>query len=223
MYVSMDRTATHGAQDVVMLSSCLPRRCGIATFSHDLRNGLLQHEGSGRVGTIALNNNEIYYYPEHVIFEIDQDHLEEYYHAAQFVNASNADVISLQHEFGLFGGPDGRYILAFLDHVRKPVVTTFHTLPQNPSAGQEEMIRKITAYSHTVVIMNPLAVDIIQNKYRIPTAKFTVIPHGIKPVRYREPSYYKNKMMMQDRLLLLTFGFLAQTKGLRRCCRPCQQ
>jgi glycosyltransferase involved in cell wall biosynthesis len=202
------------SRNIMLLSSCLPRKCGIATFSENLRNALLRQEEISDVSTIAVNNADGYDYPDHVQYKMEQDLLEDYFRAAQAVNASSADAVSLQHEFGLYGGPDGRYLRVFLDHVRKPVITTFHTVPQMPTPGQKEMLKTVADYSQTVVVMNALAVNILRHGYRIPAHKIRVIPHGIHPVEYREPNYYKAKMALGEQLLLLTFGFLSPNKGI---------
>ena len=127
---------------IAFVSSCLPRKCGIATFSANLNRALENSVGPDATSFIALNNNGSYDYSSRVIYEIEQDNLEDYYYAARRINSSKVDVVSLQHEFGLFGGPDGIYIKVFLKHVEKPVVTTFHTVLQNPSPGGKEAQRR---------------------------------------------------------------------------------
>ena len=107
---------------IAFVSSCLPRKCGIATFSTHLSQALEKNMGPDAASFIALNNNGRYDYPPQVIDEIEQDNLNDYYKAARTINSSEVDVVSLQHEFGLFGGPDGIYIKEFLKHLEKPVV-----------------------------------------------------------------------------------------------------
>jgi glycosyltransferase involved in cell wall biosynthesis len=201
-------------KNIGIVSSCLPRKCGIATFSENLRNGLTQCADIGDVSAIALGNNGKYDYPDHVVFEIEQENLEDYYRAAKMLNASKVDAVSLQHEFGLFGGSNGSYIRVFLKQIEKPVITTFHTIPQSPSPGQREMIREIANFSQSAVIMNSLATDIMEDVYQVPRSKIRVIPHGVSLVNYQEPAFYKNQLGLQDYLLILTFGFLSPNKGI---------
>jgi len=110
---------------VALVSSCLPRQCGIATFSASLSNALEGVAGRETTCLVALNDNQSYDYPPQVIHQIEQENLEDYLKAAEFINSSEIDVVSLQHEFGLFGGTEDEYIVDFLNHLSKPVVTTF--------------------------------------------------------------------------------------------------
>ena len=124
------------------------------------------------------------------------------------------DVVSLQHEYGLFGGPDGSYIKVFLKHLQKPVVTTFHTVLQNPSPGQKKAFMETAAWSQALVVMNRLAIDMMTDIYYIPRSKIHLIPHGVRETEYKNPSYYKQQLQMKDRFLILTFGFLSPNKGI---------
>lgn len=199
---------------VAFVSSCLPRMCGIATFSANLSQALEKNVGFDAASFIALNNNGRYDYPPRVMFEIEEDRLEDYHHAAEVINASEIDVVSLQHEFGLFGGPDGIYITEFLKHLQKPVVTTCHTVLQNPSSGQKEAFKKTAALSRAMVVMNRLAISFMTDIYKIPRTKIHLIPHGVSETDYKVPSYYKQKLQMQERFHILTFGFLSPNKGI---------
>jgi glycosyltransferase involved in cell wall biosynthesis len=200
--------------NVAIVSSCLPRKCGIATFSENLRNGLKASGNISDVAFIAINKGESHNYPDHVIFEIDQENLEDYYRAATALNSSDVDVVSLQHEFGLFGGSDGNYLRVFLKHVEKPVVTTLHTVPQNPSVGQRKVIQEIFELSEATVVMNALATDILVNMYDVPRTKVNVIPHGVNLIDYQNPRHYKQLLDLENSLIILTFGFLSPNKGI---------
>ena len=198
---------------IAFVSSCLPRQCGIATFTANLSHALENSLGSDAASYIALNNGR-YDYPPEVIFEIGQDNLEDYYQAASLLNLSAVDVVSLQHEFGLFGGPDGSYVKVFLKHLQKPVVTTFHTVLQNPSPGQKKAFMETAACSQALVVMNGMAIDMMTNIYSISRSKIHLIPHGVRETKYKDPSYYQQQLQMQDRFLILTFGFLSPNKGI---------
>ena len=127
----------HERMQIAFVSSCLPRKCGIATFSANLSHALENNVGPDGASFIAINNDGRYDYPPRVIYEVEQENLEDYHQAAGLVNSTAVDVVSLQHEFGLFGGPDGIYITEFLRHLQKPVVTTFHTVLENPTPARK--------------------------------------------------------------------------------------
>ena len=203
-----------GGLQVAFVSSCLPRQCGIATFSAHLSQALEKNVGPNATAFIALSNNRSYDYSPKVVYEIKQDNPYDYHKAARQINASNVHVVSLQHEFGLFGGPDGIYIKEFLKHLEKPVVTTFHTVLQNPSPGQKKAFKETAAYSQALVVMNKLAISFVTDIYDIPRSKIHLIPHGVPETEYKDPSYYKWQLALQDRLLILTFGFLSPNKGI---------
>ncbi len=199
---------------IAYVSSCLPRKCGIATFTANLSAAIEKHTGPEASSYLALNNNCHYDYPPGVIFEIEQDKLEDYYQAASIINASAVDIVSLQHEFGLFGGPDGIYLKVFLEHLQKPVVTTFHTVLENPGPHQKAAFIETADRSDALVVMNRMAIDFLTDIYDTPRSKINLIPHGVSETVYREPSYYKRQLYLEDRLLILTFGFLSPNKGI---------
>ncbi len=199
---------------IAFVSSCLPRKCGIATFSASLSQALEVTLGSGAASFVALNNNQCYDYPPSVFCEIERDNPADYCRAAEMVNASAVDVVSLQHEFGLFGGPDGIYIADFLNHVKKPVVTTLHTVLPEPSPGQNKAFIEVTAFSRALVVMNQTAINIMTDKYHIPREKIHLIPHGVPESFFIDPSYYKHFLQLNGRFVILTFGFLSPNKGI---------
>jgi len=210
--VSQDRL--NGKLQVAFLSSCLPRKCGIALFSASLSRALENYLGQDAISFIAMNNNERYNYSPRVIFEVEQEKLEDYFQAASILNSSAVDVVSLQHEFGLFGGPDGNYLRVLLKHLKKPVVTTCHTVLQDPSPGQKKTFTEIASYSRELVVMNKLAIELLTNVYDIPLHKIRLIPHGVPEKEYKVPSFYKEQLNLQDRFLIITFGFVSPNKGI---------
>lgn len=199
---------------VAYVSSCLPRKCGIATFTANLSESVEKYAGPDSASYVAVNNNGSYDYPPGVIFEIERDRLEDYFLAASTVNSSETDVVSLQHEFGLFGGPDGSFLTVFLKHLQKPVVTTLHTILKNPTSSQKESLIDVVEQSEEIVVMNRLGIDLLSEIYNIPRSKINLIPHGVPESEYRDPSYYKQQLHLEDRFLILTFGFLSPNKGI---------
>ncbi len=199
---------------IAFISSCLPRQCGIATFSSSLSRSLEKITGRDSTCLVALNNNEDYRYSSRVIYQIEQENLEDYRKAAEIINSSEIDLVSLQHEFGLFGGAEGSYIVEFLNYLRTPVVTTFHTVLERPTPEQNKSFIEVCAFSQALVVMNRLAIDVMTETYDIPRSKIHLIQHGVPDTFYIDPSYYKNQMKLSEQFVILTFGFLSPNKGI---------
>ena len=199
---------------VAIVSSSLPRKCGIATFSADVSRGIGHLLGREATSFIAVNDNETYDYPPKVIFQIEQDRLDDYQAAAAAINESAVDVVSLQHEYGLYGGEEGSYIVEFLSRLHKPVVTTLHTILEKPTPDQYKSLVEVIAFSKAVIVMNRLAINILTDVYDVPAGKVHLIPHGVKDMFYIDPLFYQNKLALQDRFVMLTFGFISRNKGI---------
>lgn len=199
---------------VTIVSSVLPRKCGIATFSSNFDHGISNILGRESVNAIAVNNNELYEYPTKVVFQIDQENLEDYWDAADAINESITDVVSLQHEFGLYGGDDGTYIVEFLSRLNKPVITTLHTVLEKPTPNQYKTLVEVAAFSKAIIVMNRLAIKILTDVYDIPSPKIHLIPHGVTDTFHIDPVFYKYMLDLSDRLVLLTFGLLSRNKGI---------
>jgi len=207
---------------VSFISSYLPRKCGIATFSSDLLNSLKflypNSESDGEQSNfevVALNDaNETYDYGSEVTFQIRDQHRKDYQRAADFINHSPVDAVSVQHEYGIYGGEDGNYINTLLSGLKKPAITTLHTVLENPTPGQRQTLMRICEQSVSVVVMAQAAVDILTRVYRIPDDKILLIPHGAPDVPFLDSSYYKDQFQAEGRKVLLTFGLLSPSKGL---------
>jgi hypothetical protein len=170
--------------DVSFVGTYPPRQCGIGTFTHDLGQSIAQLQGE-TVGTgetvrvVALSNKGgAYKYGPEVQFEIQAQHRMDYRGAADFLNLSAADVISLQHEFGIFGGDDGSYVVDLLSRLTRPVVTTLHTVLQEPTPGQLETLKAVCAHSTLVVVMAQKAIELLTDIYAVPREKILLIHHG---------------------------------------------
>ncbi|MBW1983028.1 MAG: glycosyltransferase, partial [Deltaproteobacteria bacterium] len=176
---------------------------------------ILQEMAGNGIGIIAMNNRlEGYDYPNEVVFEINQESLQDYRSAAEFINLSGVQLVSLQHEFGIFGGPEGTHILQLMSELKKPVITTLHTVLKNPTPRYNWALREVCSLSHRIVVMSKLAVELLQKVYRIPEKKIRFIPHGIPDVPFVDPNYYKDKFHVEGRIVLLTFGLLNPNKGI---------
>lgn len=201
--------------DIFFLGSYLPRKCGIATFTYDLAHAVEKEIGKGSCRIAAMNNRkEGYDYPAEVAFEINQNMVHDYRLAADYVNFSGADVVSLQHEFGIYGGPEGSYIKQFLAYLKKPVVTTFHTVLQEPPISYLKSLQDVARLSQAVVVMSRKGREILQKVYGIPAEKIFFIHHGVPDVPFIDPNFYKDQFHVEGRFVILTFGLLNANKGI---------
>lgn len=199
---------------VAFVGTYVPRRCGIATFTADLLEAVAA-EGQLPCLAVALNDTtEGYPYPARVRFEIRQAILGDYRLAADFFNMNQVGVVCLQHEFGIFGGPAGANILSFLRDLKIPVVTTLHTVPQQPESDQGRALDEILRLSDRVVAMSQRSLELLREVYRPPMEKLALIPHGIPDVPFVDPNYYKDQFGVEGRKVLLTFGLLSPNKGI---------
>lgn len=207
---------------VAFISTYPPRRCGIATYTADLTDNFrkIYHEGHPQgekdcFEVIALNNRpQGYPYSSEVSFHIRDQHRGDYQRAADFINVSPIDVVCLQHEFGIFGGEDGSYIISLLRGLKKPVVTTFHTILAEPTPGQKKTMSRICELSTRVVVQAKMAVRLLKKIYSVPEDKIMMIPHGAPDVPFLDPLFYKERFQAEGRILLLTFGLLGPSKGI---------
>ena len=202
-------------QKIAFLADYIPRKCGIATFTADLRAAIaVQYPGLHSSIIAVTDNAEGYDYPPEVRFEIPEQDISAYRRAADFLNLTNMDVLCLQHEFGIFGGPSGRHVLTLLRNLRMPVVTTLHTILSDPTDEQKRVLQEVIKLSARVVSMAEKGVEFLRNIYGTPTDKIDLIPHGIPDVPFADPNYYKDKFGVEGRPVLLTFGLLSPNKGI---------
>ena len=193
----------------------MPRRCGIATFTADLCEAVAGQFPD--VTCFAVPVNDIkggYPYPPRVRFEMAERDIESYRRAADFLNITNVDMVCLQHEFGLFGGPAGSHILAMLRELRMPVITTLHTILREPNSEQIKVMKELTEWSDRLVTLSQRGVEFLRDIYKVPAEKIDLIPHGIPDVPFVDPTFYKDRFGVEGKLVLLTFGLLAPNKGI---------
>ena len=200
---------------IAFLGNYLPRKCGIATFTSDLLGAVAARHPQSRCFAVAVNDVDgRYQYPDVVRYEIEEQDLGSYRRAADFMNSSNVDTVSVQHEFGIFGGPAGSHLLALLGELKAPVVTTLHTVLRTPNADQRRVMRELVAHSTRLVVMAERGHKILQEVYQAPPAKIDLIPHGIPDVPFVAPDYYKDLFGVSGKKVLLTFGLLSPNKGI---------
>lgn len=200
---------------IAFLGDYLPRKCGIATFTSDLYRSVANQSHDTRCFVLPVNDLECgYEYPAEVRFEIAEQDLLSYRRAADFLNLTNVDVVSLQHEFGIYGGPAGSHVLGLVRDLKMPLVTTFHTLLREPNPDQRRVMQELLQHSTRVVVMTRRGQEILEETYQMPPSKIDVIPHGIPDVPFIDPNYFKDQFGVEGKLVLLTFGLLSPNKGI---------
>ncbi len=201
---------------ILYMGTYPPRECGIATFTRDLTKAVGRKFSPGVASKIlAMNRNStnIYNYPKEVIMQISDSNKEEYARAAEEINGIEAiKLINIQHEFGIFGGKDGDYLLDFLGRVNKPVIVTFHTVLPKPNEHLRNVVRKISEKSACIIVMANKAIEILAGDYGIKSDIF-MIPHGIPTVPLTSSSGEKSKIGCKGRIVLSSFGLISGNKG----------
>jgi len=206
---------TSKVHKIAFVGDHLPRKCGIATFMSDLLAAVATAHPQSQCLAVSVNDIQGgYEYPEVVRFEIEEQDLSSYLRAADFLNISNMDIVCLQHEFGIFGGPAGGHILAFLRELRAPVVTTLHTILQEPRADQRRVMKELISLSTRLVVMSERGRRMLNEVYDAPMAKIDLIAHGIPDVGFVDPTYFKDQFGVEGKIVLLTFGLLSPGKGI---------
>ena len=205
---------------IALIGDYLPRKCGIATFTADLRSALT--EGYPQIESFVAPVNDItsgYEYPDEARFEFNENDLDSYRRTADYLNFSNADVVCLQHEYGIYGGPAGSFILALLRDLRIPVVTTLHTILQEPGVDQRRVLQELSVLSARLVVMTEHGRSMLQKIYGVPPEKIDLIPHGIPDMPFVDPNFYKDQFDVEGKHVLLTFGLLSPNKGIENVLR----
>ena len=200
---------------VAFISSYPPRKCGIATFTSDLiKNTGPAAKGQFEPLVVAMRSGNDLKYKDPVKFEIRQDVKSDYICAADYINFSHVDLVSVQHEFGLFGGDAGSYLSLLLNRLRTPIITTFHTVLDDPDATIHKSLIEVCEASYKVITMNKRGLAMLHDIYGISGKKVELIAHGIPDLPFVDSSYYKHKFGMEGRKTILTFGLINRNKGI---------
>jgi glycosyltransferase involved in cell wall biosynthesis len=212
----VENGSTHSTIDRIgFIGNYLPRQCGIATFTTDLCEAIAtEYDGTT---CIALPVNDIetgYAYPPRVRFELTEKDINSYRRAADFLNINNVDLVCLQHEYGIFGGRAGSHILALLRELRMPIVTTLHTVLQEPDSDQRRVLKEVAGLSDRLVVMSERGAEFLQEVYGVLPEKIDLIPHGIPDVPFVDPSFHKDLFGVEGKMVLLSFGLLSANKGI---------
>jgi glycosyltransferase involved in cell wall biosynthesis len=203
-------------QRVAFIGNHLPRRCGIATFTHDLRQAVSMARPDLETGVVAMTNlGHAYDYPSDVYFQIHDETIAEYVQAADFLNNAGFDIVCLQHEYGIFGGEAGRNIVNLLSHLEMPIVTTLHTVLAQPTTAQRNVMRRIIDASTKLIVMAEKGHELLHSVHDVPARKIEVIPHGIPDCPFLETRHAKKKLGFVGKKIILTFGLLSPSKGIQ--------
>ena len=209
---------------IAVIGNYLPRHCGIATFTTDLCSAIAAEYGTARLLALPVNDtDEGYDYPSRVRWSLAQDDVRSYEEAAEFLNFNNIDMVCLQHEYGIFGGPAGSHILHLLRALKMPVVTTLHTVLREPNADQLMVMEEIAELSDRLIVMSQLSSQFLQEIFKVPGSKIDMVPHGVPDLPFLDPNFYKDRFGVQGKAVLLTFGLLSPNKGIENVIRALPQ
>jgi len=202
-------------RNVAFLGDYVPRRCGIATFTADICEAVAAEFPAAQCIVGSVNDRpEGYAYPERVRFEFDEQELDSYRRAAEFLKINNVEIVSVQHEFGIYGGPAGSHLLALLREVRMPVVTTLHTILSEPNADQRAVIEQLDLLSNRFIVMAERGRNMLESVYHVAPEKIDLIPHGVIDMPFIDSNFYKDIFGVEGKTVLLTFGLLSPNKGI---------
>jgi glycosyltransferase involved in cell wall biosynthesis len=202
---------------LAFLGDYVPRRCGIATFTADICEAIAAEFPKTKCIVGSVNDRaEGYDYPGRVRFEIEEQEIASYRRAAEFLNINNVEVLSVQHEFGIYGGPAGSHLLALLRDVRMPIVTTLHTVLQAPSTDQRAVMTELDALSSRFIVMAERGRSLLESVYDISPEKIDLIPHGVIDMPFMDSNFYKDEFGVEGKTVMLTFGLLSPNKGIEK-------
>ncbi len=200
---------------IAFIGTYAPRECGIAVFTKDVIDSidLLGEFAPSRV--ISVNEIEtIYAYDNRVKQQIRMDVEEDYIQAAKYMNSSRVNAVNVQHEFGIYGGEWGKYILAFLRNVHKPVITTLHTIQPNFEPTARDVLKEIISYSKEILVMAKAAKNILNKEYNVPNKKINVVQHGCPDIPFLNSDSAKPSLGLKGKFVLSTFGLISAGKGI---------
>src|SRR5437764_4226383 len=209
---------------IAVIGNHLPRQCGIATFTTDLCAAISAEYGTARLLALPVDDTEQGYdYPARVRWSLAQDSLKSYEEAAEFLNFNNIDMVCLQHEYGIFGGPAGSHILHLLRGLKMPVVTTLHTVLREPDPNQLMVMEEIAELSDRLIVMSQLSSQFLQEIFKVPGSKIDMVPHGVPDLPFLDPNFYKDRFGVEGKAVLLTFGLLSPNKGIENVIKALPQ
>jgi len=199
---------------LALIGNALPRRCGLATYTSDVADALRQRFPAMQLDHYAMDDGSGVLYPDHIV-TIDADNPAAYREAAERIDASGAEAIWLQHEFGIFGGVSGCEILELTSATSLPLIVTLHTVLKEPSDEQEAVLSRLVARADRTIVMAATGAEILNRRYGVSPDRISVIPHGVPDRPQRDPDELKPQFGWQGRKVLMTFGLITPDKGIR--------
>lgn len=199
----------------IYVSSFVPRKCGIATYTSDLTRAidLINPYCGSNIVALIRPEDKIDYPPE-VKFKISQYNVDSYIKAADYINKSRMDIVILEHEFGLYGGEFGEYIIKFIERLKKPLIITAHTIPVDAGSGYGRVLKDVLKFADKVIVMMPESLQKLVKKYNYPGEKIEIIPHGVPDIPMETNTRSKNKKGLEGRIILGNINLLSEIKGL---------
>lgn len=203
---------------IAHISTYPPRECGIGTFTQNLLYSLVNtgsNETKNDTGFVVAisDHDQVYLYGPEVKLTIQQEQQADYLEAANFINLSGTDYCILEHEFGIYGGLSGVYILPLLHRLEIPVMVILHTVLKTPSYNEKAVLKEICKMATKVVVMNKKAIGFLDEIYGVPLEKISFIEHGVPDIRF-EKAEVKKEFKLENKKILLTFGFIGRNKGI---------
>ena len=199
----------------IFISSYVPRKCGIATYTSDLTRAidLINPYCESKIIALIRPEDKIDYPPE-VKFKINQYKIDSYIKAADYINKSKADIVVLEHEFGLYGGEFGEYIIKLIESIKKPLIITTHTIPDSSNEGYGLALKDVIKFADKVIVMMPESLQKLVKKYNYPKENIEIIPHGVPDIPLEPNAKYKKKKGLESRIILGNINLLSAVKGL---------
>jgi glycosyltransferase involved in cell wall biosynthesis len=210
----------YSALRTTFIGTYVPRQCGIATFTKDLRDAVCGEIAFHRPRVFTLDDiPDGYQYSEEVGYQIYANQPRDYESAADLLNVDQTEVMFVQHEYGIYGGEEGSYVLDLMRRLRMPIITTLHTLLVEPTRSQADVMHKLASLSDRLIVMSHLGEKILQEVYHVSKDKIEFIPHGIPDIPFVDPDNYKVQFGLENRTVILSFGLLSPGKGIEVAIR----
>ncbi|MBE3088906.1 MAG: glycosyltransferase [Actinobacteria bacterium] len=197
------------------ISSYVPRKCGIATYTKDLTRAINLINPYSKAEILALTRPEDKInYPSEVKFKINQYKIDSYIKAAEHINKSKADIVILEHEFGLYGGEFGEYIFKLIEMIKKPLIVTAHTIPDDANKGYGLVLKHVINFAEKIIVMMPESLHKLIKRYKCPKEKIEIIPHGVPDIPLEPNDKFKKKKGLAGRIILGNINLLSEIKGI---------
>ncbi len=207
---------------IAFVATYPPRECGIGTFTQSLAHAMMNNDENEIIIIAMDDSHENYAFPSEVKLSIRQEHQTDYLKAADFINRSGAEVCILEHEFGIYGGQSGVYILPLLHRLHIPLISTLHTILETPSYTEKAILKQICKMSDKLVVMSHKAIQFLEDIYDVPTEKIARIEHGVPDIHF-DKDRSRTELKFNNKKLLLTFGFVGRNKGIETVIKALPQ